>query len=84
MRPPFRTGYWQNYPEPFYPGHGGQYPVPGWGVMPVMAGPAMVGVGQDPPSGFTTGFVVGAVIGIGLTAGLGLLVLIAGGSTGRR
>lgn len=48
MRPAFRTTYWQNYPEPFYPGHGGQYPVPGWGVQPVMAGPAMVGVGETP------------------------------------
>ena len=46
-RPAFRPTYWQNYPPPFYPGASGQYPVPGWGVRPVMAGPARVGVGQD-------------------------------------
>lgn len=49
MRPPFRTTYWQNYPPPFYPGSSGQYPVPGWGVRPVMAGPARLGVGQEEP-----------------------------------
>lgn len=45
-RPAFRTTYYQNYPEPFYPGSSGRYPVPGWGARPVMAGPARVGVGQ--------------------------------------
>ncbi len=44
-RPAFRTTYYQNYPEPFYPGASGRYPVPGWGARPVMAGPARVGVG---------------------------------------
>lgn len=44
-KPPFLTTYWQNYPEPFYPGSSGQFPVPGWGARPVMAGPARVGVG---------------------------------------
>lgn len=48
-RPRFRPTYWQNYPPPFYPGASGRYPVPGWGVRPVMAGPARVGVGQDEP-----------------------------------
>lgn len=47
MRPAFRTTYWQNYPPPFYPGASGQYPVPGWGVQPVMAGPEYVGVGAS-------------------------------------
>lgn len=44
-RPAFRTTYYQNYPPPFYPGMSGQWPVPGWGVRPVMAGPERVGVG---------------------------------------
>jgi len=49
-RPAFRTTYYQNYPPPFYPGASGQYPVPGWGVKPVMAGPARVGVGVVAPA----------------------------------
>lgn len=38
------SSYWQNYPYPFYADWQSE-PVPGWGVRPVMAGPAMVGVG---------------------------------------
>lgn len=38
------VSYWTNYPPPYY--QGGWAPVPGWGVRPVMAGPARVGVGQ--------------------------------------
>lgn len=37
--------YFHNYPEPFYPDWRRE-PHPGWGVRPVMAGPARVGVGQ--------------------------------------
>lgn len=44
-RPRFRTTPYQNYPEPFYADWQGE-PVPGWGVRPVMAGPARLGVGQ--------------------------------------
>ncbi len=43
----YRPNYWNNYPEPFYPGWQNE-PIPGWGVRPVMAGPARVGVGATP------------------------------------
>lgn len=43
-----QPSYWQNYPEPFYPDWARE-PVPGWGVRPVMAGPARVGVGAWAP-----------------------------------
>lgn len=43
-KPKFRQTYWQNYPEPFYEDWQTE-PVPGWGVRPVMAGPAKLGVG---------------------------------------
>ena len=42
MNPPMT--YFRNYPEPFYPDWRSE-PHPGWGVKPVMAGPARVGVG---------------------------------------
>jgi hypothetical protein len=44
----YRPNYWNNYPDPYYQGWARE-PIPGWGVRPVMAGPAMVGVGADPP-----------------------------------
>ena len=40
----YQPNYWNNYPAPFYPGWKRE-PIPGWGVRPVMAGPAYVGVG---------------------------------------
>lgn len=40
----YRPNYWNNYPEPYYAGWASE-PIPGWGVRPVMAGPARVGVG---------------------------------------
>jgi len=42
MNPPMT--YFRNYPEP-YDSDWKSEPVPGWGVRPVMAGPARVGVG---------------------------------------
>ena len=42
MPPPMT--YFRNYPEPFYADWKGE-PHPGWGMRPVMAGPARVGVG---------------------------------------
>ena len=42
----YRPNYWNNYPEPFY-ADWQQEPIPGWGVRPVMAGPARVGVGAS-------------------------------------
>jgi len=44
MNPPMT--YFRNHPEPFYADWKGE-PVPGWGVRPVMAGPARVGVGAS-------------------------------------
>jgi len=46
------TTYWRNYPVPFYSDWKSE-PVPGWGVKPVMAGPARVGVGALKSGGFT-------------------------------
>ena len=50
MNPPMT--YFRNYPEPLYPDWKGE-PVPGWGVRPVMAGPARVGVGAFQPTATT-------------------------------
>ncbi len=44
----YESNYYQN-PGPVYGGSDKDEPVPGWGPLPNMAGPARVGVGQVQP-----------------------------------